>query len=199
MAEFKCEKCDKEFASKEALDMHTESKHPESYKKPLLSKGNKKKIIRYVIIFIFVLLVAGFLYWRLTPPKNAPRIYIEPSTFNFGPVSQANGVVSTIIKITNTGNEGLIINNMDTSCGCTSASIVYKGEEGPRFGMSAHGTNPKGYRLTIPPGDSADLKVYYDPNVHKDLRGLVRRSVSVYSNDPRNKVEEVVISANQVD
>jgi len=65
--------------------------------------------------------------------------------------------------------------------------------------MSAHGTNPKGYRLTIPPGDSADLKVYYDPNVHKDLRGLVRRSVSVYSNDPRNKVEEVVISANQVD
>ena len=153
----------------------------------------------YCIIFIFVLLAAGFLYWRLTPPKNAPRINIEPGSFNFGPVSQAKGVVSATMTITNAGNMELVLNNMDASCGCTSASIVYKGVEGPRFSMSAHGANPKGYRLIIPPGDSAELKVYYDPNVHKELRGLVKRSVFVYSNDPRNRVKEVVISATQTD
>ena len=199
MPGFMCEKCNREFNSREALNMHNKSKHPEAYNGPLLSSKQKKRIRNYGIMLFVLLIVAGFIYWRSTPPKDAPKIEIEPSTFNFGSVSQAKGTVSTTMSIFNRGNEPLVLKNIDTSCGCTSASIVYKGVEGPRFSMAMHGTNPKDWKQVIPPGDSAELKIYYNPNVHKDMRGSVRRSVSVYSNDPRNKVKEVVINANQID
>ena len=199
MPGFMCEKCNREFNSREALNMHNKSKHPEAYNEPLLSSKQKKRIRNYGIMLFVLLIVAGFIYWRSTPPKDAPKIEIEPSTFNFGSVSQAKGTVSTTMSIFNRGNEPLVLKNIDTSCGCTSASIVYKGVEGPRFSMAMHGTNPKDWKQVIPPGDSAELKIYYNPNVHKDMRGSVRRSVSVYSNDPRNKVKEVVINANQID
>ena len=102
-----------------------------------------------------------------------------------------------MMAIQNVGTEDLVIHNLDTSCGCTSASIIYKEVEGPKFGMSMHGTNPKNYRQVIPPGETANLKIYYDPNVHKDMRGAVTRSVSIFSNDPRHKQMEVKISAIQ--
>jgi hypothetical protein len=199
MAEFRCEKCDREFGSKDALNMHNQSKHPEAYKEPLLSNKVKKRIRNYGITFFVLLIAAGFFYWRVIPPDNAPIIEIEPSSHNFGTVSQAKGTVSGTMTITNQGNEALVLKNMDSSCGCTSAAVVYKGVEGPRFSMAGHGTNPRDWRQVIPPGESAELKVYYNPNVHRDMRGLVRRSVFIYSNDPRNKVKEVIISANQVD
>jgi len=199
MVEFKCEKCEKEFGSKDALNMHDKSKHPDAYKEPLLSNKVKKRIRNYGILFVILLAIAGFIYWRLAPLENSPIIEIEPSSYNFGTVSQAEGAVSGTVSIYNRGNEPLVLKNMDTSCGCTSAAIVDNAIEGPRFSMAMHGTNPKDWKQVILPGDSAELKIYYNPNVHKDLRGSVRRSVSIYSNDPRNKVKEVVINANQVD
>ncbi len=199
MAELRCEKCDREFGSKDALNMHNESKHPEEYKAPLMSKKVKKRIRNYLILFIIIALIGGFIYWRVVPPKNAPIISVEPGSYDFGVVSQAEGAVSGLVTITNQGNEPLVLKKMDTSCGCTSAAIVDNGVEGPRFSMAMHGTNPKDWKKVIVPGDSTELKIYYNPNVHKELRGSVRRSVSIYSNDPRNKVMEVVINANQVD
>ena len=53
MTEFKCNECDKEFTSKEAFDMHNNSKH---YKAPKV-KINKKKIKGWGIFFVLVLFV----------------------------------------------------------------------------------------------------------------------------------------------
>ncbi len=62
MTEFKCEKCNKEFQSKDALSMHNKAKHPESYKEPKLSKKNKKRIRNYVITLLIVLVIGSLLY-----------------------------------------------------------------------------------------------------------------------------------------
>ena len=199
MKESRCDKCDKEFASKEALDMHNRSKHPILYKGPLVSNRQKKKIKNYAIIVIILLAVGGMYYWWTTPPANAPIMEITPASYDFGMVSQAKGVVSTTMKISNTGSKDLILDNMDTSCGCTSASIISDGKEGAKFSMAMHGTNPKNWQEIIKPGESVQLKVYYDPNVHKDMRGAVTRSVMIYSNMPRQSKTEVTIYANQVD
>ena len=61
MKEFRCDKCDREFGSKEALDMHDKSKHSESYKEPLLSNKRKKKLRNYVILSVIILLVSFLL------------------------------------------------------------------------------------------------------------------------------------------
>lgn len=196
MKDFKCSKCDRDFSSTDALNMHVKAKHAKEHKS--IKSSVLKKYKNYIFLFILVLAIASFFYWRSIPLENVPIIVITPGQHNFGTVSTVKGEVSAMITISNNGTEALVINNMDTSCGCTSASIVSNGEEGPRFSMSMHGTNPKNWQQVIPPGKSVQLKVYYNPQVHKNLRGVVTRSIYIFSNAPRHRKTEVTITANQV-
>ncbi len=134
-------------------------------------------------------------------PVNRPIVAISLDSFDFGDISQKEGIKSTLFELKNEGKSDLIINRLDSSCGCTSASIVYQDKEGPIFSMSGHGANQatKGWQVTISPGDTAQLKVYYDPDVHQDFRGTATRTVSVFSNDPIAFEKKVTIELNQVD
>jgi len=133
-------------------------------------------------------------------PQERPIIGLSPSLYDFGDISEAKGVVVTFFELKNEGKKDLIINKLDSSCGCTSASIIFKGEEGPRFAMAGHGIeNPTGWEIAIAPGEGAQLKVYYDPSVHQDFRGPATREIFVFSNDPINFEEKVTIELNQVD
>ncbi|NOZ83184.1 MAG: DUF1573 domain-containing protein, partial [Euryarchaeota archaeon] len=109
------------------------------------------------------------------------------------------GEVSTDLKLRNIGDKPLVLSYIDSSCACTTASVVYEGKEGPRFTMSEHGTNPENWRLSIPPGDEAILRIYYNPRVHPDLRGEVRRYIELYSSDPEKPVIRVWIRVFQVE
>ena len=131
-------------------------------------------------------------------PKENPKIVIEPSYYNFGDISQAKGITTTTFTIKNEGTNDLIIDNMESSCMCTTASIIYNSAEGPIFGMSMHGGNPKGWSVAIAAGEEAQLKIYYDPNVHGELRGLITRTISIFSNDPVNFQKQVKIELNQI-
>lgn len=129
-----------------------------------------------------------------------PIISLSAELFDWGDVSQKKGTVSRLFEIKNEGKADLVINKLDSSCGCTSASIIYQGKEGPRFAMEGHGIeNPTSWSLTVPAGETAQLKVYYDPNAHKDLRGSVTRVVSIFSNDPIDFEKKLTIELNQVD
>lgn len=131
-------------------------------------------------------------------PKEKPKIIIEPVIYDFGDVSVAKGIVSTVMTLKNDGKKDLVINNMDSSCMCTTASIIFNGVEGPRFGMSMHG-NPKGWSISIPPGEEAQLKIYYDPTVHPEAVGQhLVRIISVFSNDPVNFEKKVRVDIDQV-
>ncbi len=133
-------------------------------------------------------------------PQVRPQIVVEPTVHDFGKVSQAKGVVSTVLILRNEGRAPLVINDMSASCGCTSASIVYKGMEGPKFTMPGHGQeNPVGWSVSIAPGDKADLKIYYDPNMHGDIKGGITRTVYISSNDPIDFEKEVKIKLEQVE
>ena len=133
-------------------------------------------------------------------PRERPIIGLNPSFYDFGDVSQAKGIVATFFELKNEGENDLIINKLDSSCGCTSASIIFKGEEGPRFAMAGHGIeNPTGWEITIAPGESAQLKVYYDPNIHQSFRGPATREILIYSSDPIDFEKKVQIELNQID
>ena len=140
-------------------------------------------------------------YIRSKAPDNPSKIEIKNPKYDFGTVSQSEGVVSTTFTIENTGGSDLIIENMDTSCMCTTASLIYQGKESPKFGMSMHGENPENFELVIPPGESALLKVYFDPNAHgkqKKPEVKITREVSIISNDPVDFQKKVKIELTQV-
>ena len=133
------------------------------------------------------------------PAKDTPIISVSPKVYNFGTVSQSNGIVEGFVDISNIGVKDLILKDMETSCMCTEVSVIEKnGKEGPKFGMRVHGTNPTNWQEVIPPGESLKLKIYYDPNAHKDLLGYVSRTISIYSNDPKQKNIEVRTQLNQI-
>ncbi len=140
-------------------------------------------------------------YIKSQAPDNPSKIEIENPKYNFGTISQADGIVSTIFVIENSGGSDLIIENIDTSCMCTTANLIYKGEESPKSSMTMHGENPEDYSLTIPPGDSAQLKVYYDPMAHgkqKKQEMTITREVTIISNDPIDFQKKVSIELTQV-
>ncbi|MDP2684335.1 MAG: DUF1573 domain-containing protein [bacterium] len=158
-----------------------------------------------IFIVIMVVIVAGLVIWGVSqgdestsssPTSDGAEISISPSKFDFNQVSQKNGVVNTSFTVENSGTADLIIDDMESSCMCTSAAIVVDGKEGPKFGMH---NNPTNWSATIKPGESAELIVYYDPNVHQDFRGRATREVIISSNADNNSTEKVTINLTQVD
>ncbi len=132
---------------------------------------------------------------RELAPVNAPKLEIIETERDLGEVSLAEGVITTEFEFANQGKSDLVINKLSSSCGCTSGAIVYKGEIGPEFTMEGHGQeNPKNWQVAISPGESATLRVYYDPTVHPDLEGAVTRTVSIFSNDPVEFEKKVTLT-----
>lgn len=131
-------------------------------------------------------------------PAERPQIVLEPQKVDLGDVSTKAGQTSTTITIKNSGQRELIIDSLSTSCGCTTVSVVNNGQEGPVFGT---GTPPEaeGWSTTIQPGESAELKIYYDPTFHEGARGPMLREIYVSSNDPVDPVVKASIELNQVD
>jgi hypothetical protein len=133
-------------------------------------------------------------------PEDRPKIVIEPILYNFGDVSVSKGIVSTTIEVSNKGQSNLVIDNIETSCMCTSAMLTVEEKESPVFGMDMNdGKHPKGWEGTIPPGGSATLTIFYDPQMHSEIRGPLTRTISIYSNDPVEFQKDVKVEANQVD
>ncbi len=131
-------------------------------------------------------------------PADRPKIVISPEFHDFADVSQVKGTVSTFFTIKNDGKSDLIIDGLSTSCGCTTASIGGS----PFFGMAGHGgvgASPPGWTYKIPPGETGELEVKYDPNMHKDFRGAATRIIYIASNDPVDFRYEVRIELNQID
>jgi len=157
----------------------------------------KKKFIKKIFIIAAIILVivlyTAFRSYRL---KDAPVMQITPTSYDFGSVSVAEGAVSTTMEVENQGKNNLVIDEMKSTCDCTSASLIVDGIESPAFGM--HNTKT-GWSATLKPGQKAQLKVNYNPKVHIDLRGAVTRNVIIFSNDPKNKAKQVRIDAYQVD
>ncbi|HDY72545.1 MAG TPA: DUF1573 domain-containing protein [bacterium] len=133
-------------------------------------------------------------------PANRSIISLNSDFYDFENVSQKKGKVYAYFEIKNEGKSNLIIDRIETSCGCTFASIIFKGKESPLFTMPGHGdSNSVDWEVSIPFGETAQLKVLYDPNVHKDFRGPAVRTISIFSNDPVDFEKSVRIELNQID
>lgn len=102
---------------------------------------------------------------------QSPEIVLDADAFEFGEV--VNGVIAEKdLTITNNGGAPLIIEEVSTSCGCTTAEV-----------------NPS----AINPGESGVLHIEFDSGAHgPELTGELMRQIFLQTNDPNHP--EVVIT-----
>lgn len=78
-------------------------------------------------------LIIGFIAFTGMQPENKAEFKFEKETHDFGKV-QVGKPVSVDFVFTNTGNEPLIISNVESTCGCTvpkyTSAPVAKGAKG---------------------------------------------------------------------
>ena len=128
-----------------------------------------------LIIGIVSVLVLGAIVWFARPgAKNtdAPPTATGPSiltttetNFDFGTISMANGKVSHLFTVTNTGTEPITINKLYTSCMCTIASIMNGAEKLGPFGMPGH-TGIPAIKVPLAPGATTQVEAVFDPAAH---------------------------------
>jgi hypothetical protein len=109
----------------------------------------------------------------VTLVAQAPVITFDKTHYDFGRITPDRKVAAKY-HVTNTGNAILSITQVRPSCGCT-ATVIGK--------------------WSIPPGDSTDLEATFDP---RGLKGGVRKSIEVVSNDPKSPAVSLTLEAEVV-
>ena len=127
-----------------------------------LFKKNKLYSFIHLMGFIFLLPLQG---------SATPEIAVDEVIHHYGVLyAEDQPAVSHQFIVSNKGNEPLVINDIQSSCGCTKAEIS---------------------RSEIPPGETAVLDTTLSP---REKQGREQIRISLYSNDPDHQVFEVGLS-----
>jgi hypothetical protein len=109
--------------------------------------------------------------------SQTSQIELELQSFEFGDV--VNGtIVEKDISITNRGRAPLTLEEIATSCGCTTAEVNL---------------------TTIQPGESAVLHIEFDSGAHgPEMTGELMREVFMRTNDPQSPEVLVTFTVNVI-
>lgn len=102
---------------------------------------------------------------------HGPHLTLDPEEYDFGKIRQSGGTVSKTFNVFNNGSEDVTINEVLTSCSCTTAEIDKK---------------------LLRPGEQGTLTVVFDPNYHYEDDGRFFRTATIKSN-VHGKAPEVKI------
>jgi hypothetical protein len=147
-------------------------------------------------------LIAGGFYLaaRLSTPagvkmsQNASAV-VMGKTQERGDVSINQGLVITDFIIKNAGSDSLALYDVTTSCMCTVARVEVGSVVSPDFRMGERSS----YVANIPPGDTATVKLIFDPAFHgPNGLGTVTREAMMRTNDPRQPKLVFAMSATVV-
>ncbi|PKN97499.1 MAG: hypothetical protein CVU42_15780 [Chloroflexi bacterium HGW-Chloroflexi-4] len=128
----------------------------------MITLQKKQSTIRITLLFLLILLT-GIL---TACGGKAPQISIEPALQDLG--TQPQQLIDLVYTVKNTGNADLVIEKVSVSCECTTAELE---------------------KNTIPPGESAELRVKFDP-AEDNLFGDIQRIIYLRSNDPEKPEAE---------
>jgi len=165
----------------------------------------RRRKIKKVAIFLVpsLIVVAGLTFaivkYSAAPPSAAigqngtPKIEVNPKEYDAGLVSMAAGLVKKTYEIKNAGTSDLEIDDIRTSCHCTTATLQVGQTKSGEFGMD--GT--KFWSQKIPAGQTGYLEVIFNPAFHGPQdTGQAVRAVYLSTNDPQNRQAEIRLIAN---
>ncbi len=93
--------------------------------------------------------------------------------YDFGVVTKGE-TVTAVLPLRNAGQATLVVENISTSCGCTTATLS---------------------TMSLAPQEEATLVVSYDSGAHEADIGLLDRHVFVATNDPEQAVVMIRFTA----
>ncbi|MFZ6013793.1 MAG: DUF1573 domain-containing protein [Bacteroidota bacterium] len=100
---------------------------------------------------------------------KAPQLRVNAYNLDFGRIQSSAASVREV-TFTNIGKKELSLRSLQGNCTCIKASA---------------GKN------TLKPGESSIIKIEFDP----DRGGSQTKAVTIYSNDPRNPVQRITVTA----
>jgi len=115
-------------------------------------------------------LAFAFIATSLLAQDAKPKLVMEKTNHDFGKIEKTSEAKTTF-KFQNTGKAELVITDVSTSCGCTTA---------------------KPEKTTYAPGESGEIPVSFNPS---RFNGVVEKRVTIVSNDPENPRMVVSIRA----
>ena len=113
--------------------------------------------------------------WLVSCGRQEPQLALAVTRIDVGDV--VNGeIVGRDVVVRNEGAGPLVVANVSTSCGCTTATLE---------------------PMTLDPGASGVLHIEFDSGAHgPDLTGPLMRQVFIASNDPQQPEAQLELVAN---
>ena len=167
-----------------------------------------KKIVRggsrttlWVIVASLVI-GGGIIFWGYQNAQTLPgkqtnsfssgELAMTESSYDFGEVSMAKGLVNHEFVLSNTSSAPVKVGPVETTCMCTTAYLkVGEGKEAGPFGMPGHGGPRGAANLTVNPGEKLIVRAVFDPAAHGPAGvGTVERAIMM----DVGKQEPVVVS-----
>ncbi len=99
-----------------------------------------------------------------------PRLFMKEQNLNLGSF-RFGKVINTSMVVINTGKRDLQIKALQGNCACITAETA---------------------KSIVKPGDSTTLKIAFTP---QNRGGTQQKAIAVYSNDPRNPVQRLLVQA----
>lgn len=130
----------------------------------------RKNLLLGICTILLVVIISG-----CTNELGSQKIELSTTSFDLGDINPDEGIRTETFFVRNIGNSLLQITSVSTSCGCTKAEVESN---------------------EILPGEETKLLVTYDPRVHPNLTGPIKRIVYVQSNDPLLKEVELELTGN---
>ena len=131
--------------------------------------------MKHIFIILIISVIASF---SIYGAEKGAVITFEEKSHDFGTIKEVDGPVSYSFKFENTGDEPLVIINVNASCGCT---------------------RPDYPKEPIRPGKKGEIKVTYNP---AGRPGEFTKDVKVRTNGSKRpilKITGVVIPKNSVE
>lgn len=150
-----------------------------------------KKQSTIIIVIVIVLVLAGILLGAsrdkiagengganvATPLNTNSVLSVTESSYDFGSVSMAKGMVTHDFILANNSGEAVDIGEVWTSCMCTEAVLKVGDKEVGPFGMPGHG-GVKSANLSLQPGEQIAVQTQFDPAAHGPAGiGTIKRDV----------------------
>lgn len=124
--------------------------------------------------------------------SKRPQIFIKPLSYNLGKVNKSKENLKLFVRLKNKGNEILTINNLKTSCACTTVKLKTKQGMSPSFSME---DKEVGWKINLAPGEEGKLIITTDLNHPHVKVGHLLRTVQIESNDPVHPVTTIEFEA----